>query len=92
MQAGNPVLRRFAQTRTKQRKPLNAQTYDFEVIENADVPDQDFTLSAFGLREVGRPTGRRSGSAAPWFIAFSLSALAAAVVFKMASARAPRKE
>ena len=92
MQAGVPVLRRFTQARTKQGKPLNAQTYDFEVIENADVPDQDFTLSAFGLPEVGRPTGRRSGSAAPWLIAFSVLALAAAVVFKMASARARRTE
>jgi hypothetical protein len=91
MQAGVPVPRRFAHTTTKQGKLLNAQTYDFEMLDFADVPDQDFTLAAFGLPEVGRPTEKRSGSAAPWLVAFSLLALAAAVVFKIASVRARRK-
>ena len=92
MQAGVPVLRRFARTATKLGKLLNTQTYDFEKLEFVDVPDRDFTLAAFDLPEVGRPAARRSGSPASWLIAFSLLALAAAVVLKVAASCAKGKK
>ena len=62
MQGGVPVLRRFTRTATKLGKLLSSQTYDFEKLDSVDVPDRDFTLSAFGLPEVGRPTGRNVGA------------------------------
>ena len=62
MQGGVPVPRRFIHTVSKQGQLLNSQTYDFEKLEFADVPDRDFTLSAFGLAEPERPTGKNLGA------------------------------
>jgi hypothetical protein len=62
MQGGLPELRRFTHKVSKLGTHLNTQTYDFEKLDFADVPDRDFTLSAFGLPEVGGPAGKRSGA------------------------------
>ena len=95
MQQGFPALRRFIHTKTQAPESGGqwiTTKYDFEKIDFVEVPDRDFTLAAFGLPELGRPTERSSRSPAPWLIALSLLALAAAVVLKVASSRIQRKK
>ena len=74
-------------------KLLGTSTYEFEGFGFADVPDQEFTVSAFGIPEsVSHPAKvARSRGLGYWFLGFALIALAAAVAFKIASSRLSRE-
>lgn len=70
----------------------NSYFYDFLEFRFADVPDSDFTLTAFGIPEtVARPSSvARKSRFGYWFLALALAAMAAAVVFKVAASRRQR--
>jgi hypothetical protein len=67
-------------------------SYDFLEFRFADLPDEVFTLAAFGVPEGASraPSVAQKGVLGYWFLALALVALAAAVFFKIASSRLRR--
>jgi len=91
---GFPIPRRATCQRLKLPggELVETYSYDFLKFRFVDLPDQDFSLAAFGIPEqVTRPSKvARKGILGYWFLALALAALAAAVFFKMASSRLKR--
>jgi hypothetical protein len=93
---GFPIPRRVSQQRLKLpgREVASTTTYDFLDFHFADVPDRNFTLTAFGMaEEAAMPPSApaRSHSVGYWFLALALAALSAAILFKFASSRVKRR-
>jgi hypothetical protein len=68
------------------------ETYDFDELTIASMPDADFTLTAFGLPEVGAAARRAPGNLALWLFGLACAAMAAAVALRAAAARLRRRD
>jgi hypothetical protein len=93
IQRGVPTPKRVVQTsgRSGDGDPVTRYVYDFDEISLVEVPDQDFTFTAFGFPELGRPSGRLGRSRVPWLFVLSFSAMAMAIALKTASSHIQRK-
>jgi len=88
---GFPIPKRAAYQRWKlpEGELVETSSRDFLEFRFADVPDKEFTLTAFGFPEaVSQPAKvARSSRLGYWLLALALAALAAAVSFKIAASR-----
>jgi hypothetical protein len=91
---GFPIPKRVASQTIKLPggEVVASGSYEFLEFRFGDVPDTEFTLSAFGLpEEVSRPSKvARTNGPGYWFLALALVAAATAVLFKIASSRVKR--
>jgi hypothetical protein len=70
----------------------SVETYDFDELTLASMPDADFTLTAFGLPEVGAAARRAPGNLTLWMFGLACAAMAAAVALRAAAARLRRRD
>jgi hypothetical protein len=70
----------------------SVETYDFDELTIAAMPDGDFTLAAFGLPEVGAAAPRAPGNLTLWLFGLACAAMAAAVALRAAAARLRRRD
>jgi hypothetical protein len=89
-----PIMKRVTRRRLRLpgREVAQTQTYDFLEFLFTDVPEQEFTLSAFGIPEaVSQPAEvTRSNRLGHWFLGLSVVALGAAVLSRFALSRLKR--
>lgn len=81
---GFPILRRCQHTAT-QKKGLGTMliTYDFDKLDHRDVPESEFTLSAFGLPEVQVPGEQKPRTLWRWLIGIGITLGVLAILLRV---------
>jgi hypothetical protein len=89
IEGGVPVPKRIVHAKgtAESSAPTQVTTYEFDEFNFADVPDSEFTLSAFGLPELRSSSGGSERNPARWLFAIACLGIVTAVALKTASSR-----
>jgi hypothetical protein len=85
---GFPILRRSIQTeKSKTGFGDDLTTYEFDKIVHSDIPESEFTLSAFGLPEIQVPGEQKPRTLWLWLLAAAAGCLVLALLARRAARR-----
>lgn len=89
-QGGVPLPKRVVQHSRVKTGRARSSTWDFDEINLVDIPERNFTLSAFGFPEPGQAAARSAGGPALLLFCLACAGMALAVVLKLVASRLQR--